>query len=94
MKYKIFYNIIYPSIKASFEANSVITRDEYRPASYVDKLERFAILPMTIPGPTMDTLVLINDRFEKLLKEYDIKYAKHLMDFRLPNWYEYELMFD
>lgn len=94
MKHKIFYNIIYPSIKASFEANGVITRDEYRPATYVDKLDRFAILPITIPGSSIEAILNVNNRFEKLLKEYDIKYVKHLIDFRLSDWYEYELVFD
>lgn len=94
MRYEIFYNIIYPSIKASFEADGIITRDEYRPAAYVDKLDRFGILPMTIPGSGIDAILNVNDRFEKLLKECDIKYVRHLVDFRIPHWYEYELMFD
>lgn len=98
MKYKIFNSMIYPSIKASFEANGVIVRDEYKPATDPNGLDTFLILPMTISTIVSTdydvALSDINDRIEKLLKECDIKYAKHLMDFRLPNWYEYELMFD
>lgn len=94
MQYEIFYSMIYPGIKASLKAEGIITRDEYRPATYVDKLDRFAILPMTIPGSCIDALLNVNDRFEKLLKEYDIKYVRHLIDFRLPYWYEYELILD
>lgn len=98
MKYKIFNSMVYPSIKASFEANSVIIRDEYISACNTDELDRFLILPMTISTiiSTDYNVALsdVNDRIEKLLKECDIKYAKRLMDFRLPNWYEYELVFD
>jgi len=90
--------MIYPSIKASFEANGVIVRDEYRPATDPNGLDKFFILPMTI-STTASTdytsaLLDVNDRIEKLLKECDIKYVKRLMDFRMPNWYEYELVFD
>lgn len=98
MQYEIFYSTVYPSIKASLEANGVIVRDEYRPATDLDGLDKFAILPMTVSTIMFTgynaTLSDANDRIEKLLKECDIEYTKRLMDFRLPNWYEYELTFD
>ena len=89
MQYEIFYNLIYPGIKASLEANGVIIRDEYKPATDLAGLAKFAILPMTIPGTLLD----INNRIEKMLKEYDIEYTKQLIDFRLP-WYQYEVILD
>ena len=98
MQYEIFYNTIYPSIKASLEANDVIVRDEYIPAANFDEFDRLVILPATISTIMFTgynaTLSDANDRIEKLLKECGIKYTKHLVDFRLPNWYEYELTFD
>lgn len=98
MQYEIFYSTVYPSIKASLEANGIIVRDEYKPAAGLDEFDRFVILPATI-STIMFTgynaaLSDANDRIEKLLKECNIKYTKHLMDFRMPNWYEYELIFE
>lgn len=101
MQYEIFYSTVYPTIKTFFEANGIGISSEYRPATDFDGLDKFAVRPITIPTdhitiPISHTVVLsdINNCFEKLLKECNISYTKRLIDFRLPNWYEYELILD
>lgn len=93
MQYEIFYNIIYPSIKASLEAMNVYTKDEYEPATDFDGLDKFTILPISIFG-SKKTLLELDDHIEKLLKEYNISYTKGVMDFRIPYWYKYAVILD
>ena len=98
MQYEIFYNTIYPSIKASLEAKGIITVDKYEPATDLDGLDKFAMLPFNVcvtntPNPEAN-LFEVNDHIEKTLKECNIPYTKSAVDFRMPFWYEYELILD
>lgn len=92
MQYEIFYNTVYPSIKASLEAKGIITADKYEPATDFDGLNKFTILPN--PPSCENDLLEANNYIEKLLKECSMPYAKYKVTFHIPHWYEYELILD
>ena len=97
MQYEIFYNTIYPSIKASLEAKDIITVDKYEPATDFDGLDKFAMLPFNVGINRSNreaTLLEVDNYIEKVLKECNIPYTKSAIDFRMPFWYKYELILD
>lgn len=97
MQYEIFYNTIYPSIKASLEAKGIITVDKYEPATDFDGLDKFAMLPFNVGINRSNreaSLLEVDNYIEKVLKECNIPYTKSAIDFRMPFWYRYELILD